>query len=217
MSPYYEVLLLSKTTKPPLLLPFQEVTSLYSAGKLLHFPLPAHTSLPRPPPPKICLKSVYHQAQENQSLYFSHKTQSLACYLFFLPSTLLANLPPPTASSFFLAGSFTCPPGLRAPCCAGTGARDPGEKVFGVRWRQARLWGRGFWGAKPEAEAKPASSCTAWLPGPSPTHNSLERAGRSPCLKEHRLCNKTCPYSPLPGHVTSSFPIAASSILTWEK
>lgn len=103
-------------------LPSSPFTSL-CCETLLH-PLP-HTLFSQ-----LCFKSVYQRAQEHQSHPFGHKTQSLACYLFFPPSTPLAK-PLPPASSLFLAGSFTCPPGLGAPRCAAAEPETPGREFSG--------------------------------------------------------------------------------------
>ena len=54
-------------------------------------------------------------------------------FSFLLPPHLPTTPLRPPASSFFPAGSFTCPPGPKAPCCAGTEPETLGREFFRVR------------------------------------------------------------------------------------
>lgn len=144
----------------PLLLPP------YQSSRFISFCCETPSLLPQPPLPplfpQLCLKSVYQQAQDIQSRHFSHKMRSSGL-LPFLSSLYSTSQPSPPCFLFLPCWIIYLPSWPQSPTlCWYWSQRPQGESFQGQRKTSTPLR-KGFWGVKPEAEAKPVPDYEDWV------------------------------------------------------
>lgn len=172
-------LLLSKITKPFLCHSSKQGPPLFCCETP-----PPHTLFP-----KLCLKSVYQQAQQTQTRPLGHKTWSFGLLPFF--SSLRSTNPPPAPGFLFLpCWIIYLPSWPESPTLCCFWARDPGGREFSGSDEDKHA----FEGKASEElsqmqkpKARPVPSCTACLLGPGPTYPLVGISGGSLCSKEYSL------------------------------